>query len=319
MREKVLNILKNKRTWLSAVCGSLLFATFYLASGSNKLSSTQMTSAPNTEDIHVVFNVDDNYAKFLSVTMISILQNTDEHLHFHILTDGLSETSLNKLNELKKIKPFELDIIKIDDKRIAQIPDYFRDTINSVATYRLLASSLLPNLDKVIYLDVDLVLLGDIKEYWQIDVNDYYLAAAVDPLNEKEGMLKNLPLPDKALYFNSGVMILNLKKWRQDDVEKKFFENTAKYAGVLLLPDQDLLNLTLLPQVKYLDKRYNFMIESEDLEKEHEFLTIHWAGFFKPWEKKDGIMAEYFWGYAEYSPFYPEIAQMYYSATPHHY
>ena len=306
--QKALNVLKNKRIWLPAVGGFLLLAVCCLFLCSHRLP---ITSTSDVEDIHVVFNIDDNYAKFLSVTMISILQNTDEHLNFHILTNGLSETSLKKLKELKKIKPFELDVITVDDKRIAQIPDYFRKTINSVANYRLLASSLLPDLDKVIYLDVDLVLTGDIKEYWHTDVRNDYLAAIEDPLNEKEGMLDNLPLPDKALYFNSGVMIINLKKWREDGIEQKFFENSAKFADVLLLPDQDLLNLTLLPAVKYLDKKYNFMVESEDLEKDHEFLAIHWAGFTKPWEEKRGIKVEYFWHYAEYSPFYPEIIQTY--------
>ncbi|MBP5399820.1 MAG: glycosyltransferase family 8 protein [Alphaproteobacteria bacterium] len=314
------NILKNKCARLLIILSALVFLVFYLFFCPHRLPSTPAPLAPNAEDIHVVFNIDENYAKFLSVTMISILQNTDEHLHFHILTNGLSASTLKKIEKLKKIKPFELDIIKINDERIAQIPDYVNITINSVANYRLLTASLLPDLDKIIYLDADLVFQSNIKEYWHIDVNNYYLAAVADPLNghqEKE-WFHDLPLPDKSLYFNSGVPVINLKKWREDGVENKFFENSAKYAKLLVLPDQDILNITLSPDVKYLNLRYNFTTELRfsDAKTKAEFaekaLLIHWAGVLKPWLIPGNLKAELFWHYAEYSPFYPEIARIYY-------
>ena len=322
MWKKVLSVLKIKWVRLSAIFGTLLFLIFYLFFCPNRLPSTPAALAPNAEDIHIAVNINDNYAKFLSVAMISILQNTNEHLHFHILTDGLSPSSVRKIEKLKKIKPFELDIITINDDRISQIPDNKYKLAHFITNYRLLSASLLPDLDKVIFLDVDLAFVSDIKDYWRINVENYYLAAVPDlaNMNKKEWIYK-LPIPEKALYFNSGVMILNLKKWREDNIENQIFENSIKYGKLLTFPDQDLLNITLIPQVKYLDMRYNFTTELNYMDaKTKQYLAekaflIHWAGALKPWLVPGNLRAEEFWHYAEYSPFYPEIALVYYTSV----
>ena len=100
MWKKLLDIFKIRWVRLLAIFGTLLFLIFYLFFCPNRLPSTPAALAPNAEDIHVAVNINDKYAKYFSVALISILQNTNEHIHFHVLTDGLSQSSLKKIEKL---------------------------------------------------------------------------------------------------------------------------------------------------------------------------------------------------------------------------
>ncbi|WP_420995836.1 glycosyltransferase, partial [Campylobacter coli] len=125
--------------------------------------------------------------------------------------------------------------------------------ISNETNYRFLVSTIKPNLDKCIFLDVDLVVVGGISELWEIDIDEHYMAAVSDqaPLHPDSWTLK-LPLPYDYLYVNTGVTLFNLKKWREDNIQDLLFQNSAKYARVLQFPDQDTLNITLYKKIKYL-------------------------------------------------------------------
>ncbi len=163
-------------------------------------------------------------------------------------------------------------------------------------------------------LDVDLVVIGDISKLWEIDINDYYMAAVSDqePLNQNSWTLK-LPLPCDYLYVNTGVTLFNLKKWRDDNIQELLFQNLFKYSAFLQFPDQDTLNITLHRKIKYLSHIYNAMpVQTyyNNEQKQEAFSNpqvIHWAGSRKPWKYPDVPYAEIFWHYARLTPFYKEI------------
>ncbi|MEE6207453.1 MAG: glycosyltransferase family 8 protein [Alphaproteobacteria bacterium] len=271
------------------------------------------------KDIPVVFNINDQYAKFLSVAMISILENTDEKLHFYILNNGITQKNKQKLLELQKIKPFDIDFIEISQEKLSHIPRGILSTADQVTNLRLLMASALPNLDKCILLDADLAFISDINELWEVDVTDYYMAAVIDPVDmiRDKKWTKRLPLSNEYPYFNTGVGVINLKKWRDDNVEELFLKNAVLYTQYLNFPDQDLLNLALYKHIKYLEPRYNAM--SPDVYYNNELLAqsrkrpllIHWAGLHKPWIKGENFyMRKLFWYYAKRSPFYNEMKDL---------
>ena len=169
-------------------------------------------------------------------------------------------------------------------------------------------------MDKCIFLDADLVAQGDIAQLWHIDVTNDYMAAVTDQLPlSPNSWAQKLPLPKNYVYVNTGVTVMNLKKWREDEIEKKLFDNLEKYRKLLWLPDQDTLNITLAPFVRYLPHVFNAMPLQRyyDMDQKREAFSnpviLHWAGSRKPWKKPWVEMSHIYFRYARMTPFYEEI------------
>ena len=270
--------------------------------------------------IHVFFGVDDNYVKYLSVTMASILKNTKSPVFFHILDDRIAEETKKKLLKLRKYKDFSIEFVPVDYARALTLPETIQPHVSKTSYYRLQISSRNPKLKKCIYSDADLVFVSDIKELWDTDVEDFYMAAVPDPddVNRAYNRLKVFPLSKNEHYVNAGILVLNLEKWRQNNAETKFYDAAAKYNDNIPYPDQDLLNITLHDKIKYLSPRFNAMPElvyfslPEQFEAFESPVIIHWAGPNKPWNDCDAHLAETFWEYVNLSPFALEIYMDYY-------
>ncbi len=273
--------------------------------------------------IHVFFSINDDYAKYLSVAMISILKNTKNALSFHIINSGLSPESVRKINFIKKNYDCEINFYEKSLEVFDKIPDSVCEHVGRDAFNKLFTSKLDDKIDKAIILDVDLVFDDDIKKLWDIDLEDNYMAAVVDQvaLLDKSDWIKNLNLPSDFLYVNSGVMVANLKKWREEEIFDKLFENINKYSKFLKFPDQDAFNITFAPKIKYIFSIFNaapyFTYKNEEEKKEalKNPVVIHWAGGLKPWHSIKCMMSDIFFFYARFSPFYEEIMQDIYVKT----
>ena len=243
------------------------------------------------QDINIFFTVNDSYTKYLSVSMASILYNLDKEqiINFFILDGGISDENKRKLNKLKNIKDFNIEYIKIDNSRFENIVKSSQAHITNETNYRFIISSLKPELDKCLFLDADLIADEDITELYNINIDDFYMGAVTDqaPLT-KNSWAKHLDLAKNYRYVNTGVILVNLKKWREENIENKLFENVIKYANLLQFPDQDTLNITLQDKVKNISHIYNampvqnYLVEEEKKEAFDNPVIIHWAGYRKP-------------------------------------
>nr|EAK5729987.1 glycosyltransferase family 8 protein [Campylobacter jejuni] len=268
------------------------------------------------KNIHIFFTINDAYSGYLSACMISILDNLDRGYipYFYIIDGGISEKNKNKLKFLNIGREFYVEFIVVNQGLFKNLPNSSQSHISNETNYRFLVSTIKPNLDKCIFLDVDLVSVGDISKLWEICIDDYYMAAVGDqaPLHPESWTLK-LPLPYDYLYVNTGVTLMNLKKWREDNIQELLFQNSAQYAEILQFPDQDTLNITLYKKIKYLSHIYNAMpVQTyyNEKQKQEAFSNpqiIHWAGYKKPWKYPNIAYAEMFWHYARQTPFYEEI------------
>ncbi|WP_302272795.1 glycosyltransferase family 8 protein [Brachyspira aalborgi] len=198
--------------------------------------------------MNIFFAVNNDYTKYLSVAMASILYNLDKEqiINFFILDGGISDENKKKLNALKYIKNFNIEYIKVDKSKFENILEYHFKHITIDANYRLIMSSVKPDLDKCLYLYFDLVVDKDITELYSINIDSFYIGAVVDAVNQNN-------------YINSGVMLVNLERWRKEDIEYKLFHNLIKYSSRLICPDQDIINITLRDRIKYLNPKYNAM------------------------------------------------------------
>lgn len=264
--------------------------------------------------IPIFFSTDDNYIRYLDVTIKSLIANASKNYEYRIiiLNTGLKEDNVRKIMENENDK-FKIDFIDISAE-VENIKSRFKNVYHfSVVTYyRLFIASLFPQYDKVVYLDCDLVLLGDVSELYNTDLGNNILGAAPEQFvqNTKEFRL----YAEKALgvdpdgYVNAGVLLMNLKEFRACEIEEQFVDLITKYDFDLLDPDQAYLNYLCLGKIHVLSNGWNK--EPMQLPCDGQKNIVHYALYKKPWQYDDVIDGEYFWHYAKQSPFYDEICNI---------
>lgn len=210
----------------------------------------------NAEHIYIVYSTDDNYAQHCCVSMASIILNSDENSYFNfiILDGGITDKNKDKILQLKNIK--NCDIIFYDMAEFDFSSYKAREYISEATYYRLLLPKLLPNnINKIIYLDCDIIVETNMKKVWNIDIEDYSVLAADDECGVSQ--CRRLALPIKNRYFNAGVLVLNLKKLRQFDFYHECIKSYKNNEDIITLQDQDILNIVLNKKCKFIDLNWN--------------------------------------------------------------
>ena len=265
----------------------------------------------NTE-IPIFFAADDNYIPCLAVAIQSLKDNANNNTLYKLIILH-SDMSENKINE---VMSFGTDNIKIELKNIAptisklekDLDLRLRDYYSSAIYYRMFIPSLYPEYDKAIYLDSDIVLLDDIKNFYQTDLGTNLVGAIVDSVVKytpvfHEYVLKNLGV-EYTKYFNSGVLLMNLKEMRNSHIEDKFIKILTKYNCDSIAPDQDYLNVLCKDKVTYLPVTWDKMPDFGDYIDEKDLHLIHYNMFRKPWHYSDVPYSDIFWKYAKETNYY---------------
>ena len=271
--------------------------------------------------ITLVFTPDNRIIKTLTVAIISILENTNKPVDIVIIHSELNEKSVKTLNFIKKkYKNCRILYKKADTKRlVGYTPAHW--TVMS-AWFRIFAPELLPNCDKLLYLDCDIILRGDISELYGIDVSKHILAGVRDVLfSDKNAQRLELKSQD---YFNAGILLINCKKWREKNITDKI-DKFVKANGVLEYGDQDALNKVIDEDKLVISPKYN-TIENFRLNFAHEYegqwkkdyenrkkctLIVHFAGA-KPFDPvTKSTFKDEWWIYAKKASFYTELLEEY--------
>lgn len=265
------------------------------------------------KEIQICFSTDDNYIPFLDVAIASLIENASKEYDYKILVlnTGLRSENIEKVKE-NECQGFAIEFIDISDY-VKNIKSYFKNVYHfSIATYyRLFISSLFPELEKIVYLDCDIVVMGDISKLYNMPLGDNILGAAPEQYvqNTKEFRhYAEIALgvnPDN--YVNAGVLVINLKKFRKNKIEEKFIKLITEFNFDLLDPDQAYLNYLCKDKIFSLPNGWNK--EPMPLDCEGEKNIIHYALYKKPWQYDDVMDGEFFWRYAKKSKFYKQILQ----------
>jgi lipopolysaccharide biosynthesis glycosyltransferase len=299
--------------------------------------------------IPVVFAINNNYVKQLSTVIISILKNTKSDIEFNVLETDISDENKNILSgitkninfiDMKKVienskhngrggggEDFEKYMSRRQNYKYVSIETYFRFFIPEIFT----------KYDKVLYLDADILVLGDISKLYNEDISNEYAGVVYDlwihfSLQEGQHLfeqpktfsdyfqntlkLKNSPFK----YFNAGVLLFNVAKMRQDNIVESLWSYT-KENSPLYFQDQDVLNVILEGHVKFLDIKWNVLkdinifdniLRDPALKKAVRSVKpaiVHYVGENKPWLYKDFHYYKYpyikqWWNYYRKSPFF---------------
>lgn len=267
----------------------------------------------NLEVIPIFFAVDDGYIPFLAVALQSLIENSSKNYYYSIkiLYTNIEEENKQKISKYKKenvnIEFVDLNyyIKKVKDKL------YTRDYYTKTTYFRLFIPNLYPQYDKAIYLDSDIVVLGDIAELYNVNMGNNLIAAAPDDVIQttkvfQEYAEKVVGVADYRNYFNAGILLMNLDEFRKFNFQEKFLYllETIKFT---VAQDQDYLNRLCKGKVKIIDKAWDRMPIAIDDMKEEDIKVIHYNLAYKPWHFENVLYKDYFWKYAQKTEFYKQI------------
>lgn len=235
--------------------------------------------------LNLAFCINDNHANYLFFT-ISMIKKYNRNINVYVLTTDLSDVSKKKLKTLET-ENVNINFIDINKDKFTNLPLTLQG-ITVETYYRYLLPEVLPNLDKVIYLDSDLLINGDLREIWDIDLEDYYLAGVneIDLVNRFPEYKIKLGFNLEDLFINAGVLVFNLHKMRQDNISEHLFSETIRLKDTIMFQDQDVINIALKGKILELPLVYNYTVEA--MEKEllpiDEIKIIHYnSPGAKPW------------------------------------
>ena len=230
--------------------------------------------------INVCVACDDNYSKYAGVVIASILKNanSDDELYFYILDGGISEKHKEEILSLKSIKNSEIKFIDIDQSLFSEYSKIKTHSYVTIATYyRLKLPSLLPNVDRIIYFDCDMVINSSLKELFNTEMREYLIAGVKD-INKR--MLKKNPS-----YVNAGMLVFDLKNMRVDNTEEKFLSWTIQNAESIKVGDQTIINEVCKNKIKIVHDRWN--VQSSNFTNRSSYIdkpsVVHFVAKKKPW------------------------------------
>lgn len=252
--------------------------------------------------IQVGLCCDEGYAMPCGVCITSLFENNkDSKFHIHILASDFTEDTINRLKQTGKHYGQKVDIYDLDLSQINSLQQY--GYLGTMTYARLLFPAILDcNITKLIYLDCDIVVIGDIKTLWESEFDGKACLAApevgaADNINTHNftGVYNH--------YVNAGVLVFNLPRWREENIGIKCIDFVAKYPERCRVADQDAINILLGEKdIEYLPFKYNFTVplaykKAEELsihkkwwraldEAQHNPVVIHYISGVKPWHKE---------------------------------
>lgn len=210
-------------------------------------------------DLHIVYAANDRFAEILGVSLTSLYENNQDigQIHVYIFDSGISNENRKKLDSVSvNYGRGKLQWIWAKDisKELSMDITVDRGSLSQYA--RLFVSSILPeDLERVLYLDCDTIVKRSLGELWELDMHGKTVAALKDAFSRWYRM--NIDLKPTDIMFNSGVMLIDLRQWRERQVEKKVLEFICSKRGRIQQGDQGALNAILSYDTYCFEPKFN--------------------------------------------------------------
>lgn len=261
--------------------------------------------------IHIGLCADDKFALSLGVSITSIFEtNKANDVFVHVLTKGLSQVNIAKLNETSERYNQHIDIHLIEDTIFDGFP--ISKLFPKAIYFRYLFADILPkDIKKILYIDCDTIVLQSVADLYNVDITDSPIAA-VEDRNGDDILDRNRIEIYDGNYFNSGVLLINLDYWRDNESFKQLSKFIIDNPSKCLWPDQDALNIIFHKEVVWLPFKYNFLISFFDpfdsyrlhkkkwasiLDSSNYIVILHYATKEKPWYNDSKHPLTFIWRY----------------------
>lgn len=236
-------------------------------------------------EMHLALTFDRNYLTPAYVMLTSVFENNPHRIHFHIIAPNLTLTDKTDLttyiNSRKAMVTFyEIDLLELEKKVV--IPEGFHFNI---ANYYRLHFPDLVKVNRLLYLDVDLVVIGDLMELYATNLQGFPFGAVPDSYPV---VRHDLGIHEEGKYFNTGVLLFDVPKWRQQNITARCFEFIRLYPEKIQMVEQDALNAIMIGNWLSLPLKYNITLHDVSIQiPTKEFIKdkiiIHFTSHWKPW------------------------------------
>lgn len=234
------------------------------------------------DEIHIAFACNDNYLFGAEVMISSVMHHTRRNVFFHLLTFSLSDVGVQHIERVVSLYAnARLQVVHGMDLEVNA--NHSISYLSNETYCRLMTPAMLPNVEKLLYLDIDLLIRGDVAELYDTDLSGYLVAGVEEEQMRGNGYPSAIGMKRAENYVNAGVLLMNLKALRDsgcgDEMLRRITGNTFRFA------DQDILNLTCEGRVLALPRRFNFNLYYYRVYKRERAnsVIIHFTGPDKPW------------------------------------
>lgn len=315
-------------------------------------TSEKQIPAPafSSNNIPVVMAFNDSFAPYAGTAILSALKSSSQECNYDFLIFDGKISDRNKLLLTKAVSGYKNVSIRYLN------PTPFFHSLNLPTHmhfsrdiyYRLYIPEVCSQYERVIYIDGDTIIKGDLSKLFDTELNGNAIAAVQDciminfrklkvpsiqstgSLEAEDYLSKYLKLKDPSLYFQSGVLLFDIKEAsKRLGVIRDILENGKTF----WFPDQDILNITYQGHVQFLDDRWNvfhgngdiktffeklpYDVRNKYFKSRQDPLIVHYAGERKPWLKIDVDFAEDFWEMARETPWYESMLSNYVTGQSH--
>lgn len=247
--------------------------------------------------IHILCAADNNYGPYAGILMQSAMRSTKKSsIHFHLLSDGIRADDVGRCKAVANKYNNKLTVYEISDK-LSRLPENlkFANHISRSSYSRIFFSDFLdPEIVKIVYLDCDVICQRDLSELWALFDHVSLIGAVRDPwLDNLKELKLSLDIDPTLNYFNAGVLMINVVKWKEIKAEQLLFNFIVANRHVKNA-DQDAINAVFSSEITPLPEVWNTMINLPDASSEKQAHSkagiLHYVGGFKPWHVGYSIM-----------------------------
>lgn len=252
--------------------------------------------------INIALCFDNNFVRQAGVLIKSIIcSNPENQITFYCVSDSISQENKASLENVCENSNAKVDFRSLDITKMSNFPVRKRDHISLATYYRLLLPLILPEeLDRVLYLDCDMICVDDLLNFYNTDLEEKSCAITADMFYDDYRITERLLYPVEEHYFNAGMLLVNLKYWREHDTSKKLMTFITENKELCLAHDQDAINAVLHGTIKLAPARYNIQLDflrknpknmiikdhavlEDALQSGHNPCIVHYTGPSKPW------------------------------------
>jgi len=266
--------------------------------------------------MNIAICLNHNFLMPYGVTLQSLCENNrGESVCVYVITDDsftAEDVNIYKAIVLGQNKNNEIHVIRVTDEQIEEFVKHANSRYPKQVFYRLLLGSLLPeSVDRVLYLDGDIIVRNSLHALWCMDLEGKSVGGVTDSLSGILEYYNRLQIPITKGYINAGVLLINLKFWRENDYGQRFIQFMRNHPERIVLNDQDVLNFVVQDTKTYIPMKFNlqtmflykdryqnfsiYQFKKEYDEARVNPIIIHYSGC-RPWEVgcKHPYMNEWF-------------------------
>jgi lipopolysaccharide biosynthesis glycosyltransferase len=252
---------------------------------------------------------DNKGIEMLAVTLYSIIKNNNNDIRICIIHTDISTANQKDVSKLESIrKNISVKFHKIDSSFFSDV-ELTNQTVSMPAYYRYFAPDILINENRALYVDFDMLCIANLSDMYNIDMQGNYLAAVEDyyvsSTGDYPGFKEGTGLKSTDVYYNSGLLLMDLNKIRSSGIMDTFWNNVKNKSKIIpkqfnIFADQTVTNITFKDKFLQLDYKYNSVVSVFKYKKISSPSIIHFSGRDKPFTCYDDYSAKYSDMYYDY-------------------